>query len=62
MLPAKALHLFFSEAMTEGTAGDGNRSFTVETRGSYVLPKENPGSHSPRGPSVTDSVYRVHQQ
>jgi hypothetical protein len=62
MLPVNASHLFFSEAMTEGTAGSGKRYFTVETRGFIATPEENPGSYSPRGPRVTDSVNRVHQQ
>lgn len=62
MLLAKATHLFFSEAITEGTAGQGDGGLTVETRGNYPLPKENPGSSSPRGPRVTDSVNRVHLQ
>lgn len=50
MLQAKATHLFFSEAMTEGTAGNrANTILTVATWRAVCGPKETPEPPSPRG-------------
>lgn len=52
MLQAKATHLFFSEAMTEGTAGNrANTILNVATRRAVKGSKETPEPPSPRGQS-----------